>query len=68
MQPAPSPPAPPCPKCGSKDAAFLTSAFQWATDDPRHERPPTATVYVYKCHCGMSFTRTVPKNGKGIEP
>jgi hypothetical protein len=56
MQPAP----PPCPKCGSKGAAFLTSAFQWPTDDPHGESRPTATVYVFKCSCGMSFTHTEP--------
>jgi len=53
-------PAPPCPKCGSKNAKLFSSTPQWSAFDPHKEKPPTATLQVFNCPCGTSFTHTVP--------
>jgi hypothetical protein len=50
---------PACPACKRTDCETISSEPQYRLND-RDKKRPYETLYVFKCQCGMAFTRSEP--------
>jgi len=61
------PPEPFCPICGRADPQMI-SHREASHDDPfPSAREAEETIYVFKCHCGITFLHTV-RHERAAEP
>jgi hypothetical protein len=53
---------PACPECNRQDAKPISVHDAYVNDPPQPGEKPIATVTVYLCPCGATYTQTIRHN------
>ena len=56
--------SPHCPRCDSTDVKQVGMHDRYAEGASRVNASPTATVFAYKCKCGLAFTFEIKHGGE----